>query len=94
MPRRYTTSKNLDRILAKLQKKDKQLYGNLLNKMNEILNNPDVEHYKNLKHDMKDFKRVQIGHFVLVFRYDKSDDFIYFEDFDHVKNEIFEHCQK
>ena len=82
MPRRYTTSKNFDRILARLQKKDKQLYENLFHKMNEILNNSDVEHYKNLRHDMKEFKRVQIGHFVLVFRYDQFNDFIYFEDFD------------
>ena len=86
MPRKYTTSKNFDRILVRLQKKDKQLYENLANKMNEILNTPDVEHYKNLRHDWKVLKRVQIGHFVLVFRYDKFVDFIYFEDFDHHDN--------
>ena len=83
MPRSYKTSKNFDRILAKLQKKDKQLYENLLNKMNEVLNSSDVEHYKNLRHDMRDCKRVHIGHFVLVFKYHKLNDFIFFEDFDH-----------
>ena len=82
MPRAYKTSKEFDRILDKLQKKDKQLYENLLNKMNEILNNSEIEHYKNLRHDMKEYKRVQIGHFVLVFKYDKSNDFIFFGDFD------------
>lgn len=86
MPRRYKTSKNFDRVLAKLQKKDKQLYENLLNKMNEVLNSLDVEHYKNLRHDMKDCKRVHIGHFVLVFKYDKLNDFIFFDDFDHHDN--------
>lgn len=32
---------------------------------------------------MKDSKRVQIGHFVLVFQYDISIDTINFDDFDH-----------
>jgi YafQ family addiction module toxin component len=83
MPRQFKKSKNFDRILDKLYKKDRQLYENLLNKMDEILNISDVEHYKNLRHDLKEYKRVQIGHFVLVFKYDKTNDFIYFDDFDH-----------
>ena len=82
MPRLFKKSKNFDRILDKLYKKDRQLYENLLNKMDEILNIPDVEHYKNLRHDLKEYKRVQIGHFVLVFKYDKTNDLIYFDDFD------------
>ena len=83
MPRQYKTSKNFDRVLVKLEKKDKQLYENLFNKMNEVLSSPDIEHYKNLRYDMKEFKRVQVGHFVLVFKYDKQNDMIYFADFDH-----------
>ena len=83
MPRHYKTSKNFDRILAKLEKKNKQLYENLFNKMNEVLSSPDIEHYKNLRYDMKEFKRVQVGHFVIVFKYDKQNDMIYFADFDH-----------
>ena len=76
MPRSYKTSKNFDRIIIKLQKRDKKLYENLINKMNEVLDILDVEHYKNLKYDMKDCKRVHVGHFVLVFKYDKSKNFI------------------
>ena len=83
MPRQYKTSKEFDRILAKLEKKDKQLYENLFNKMNEVLNSPDIEHYKNLRYDMKEFKRVHIGHFVLVFKFDKISNLILFSDFDH-----------
>ena len=83
MPRPYKTSKELDRILKKLQKKNKQLYENLFNKMNEVLNNPDIEHYKNLKHNLKEYKRVHIGSFVLLFKYDNQNDFVYFTDFDH-----------
>ncbi len=83
MPRGYKTSKEFDRILAKLQKKDRQLYENLLNKMNEVLNSADIEHYKNLRYDMKEFKRVHVGHFVLVFKFDKINNLILFSDFDH-----------
>ena len=64
MPHNYRTSKNLDRILDKLFKKDKSSYEQVMNKIDEIINSYDVEHYKNLRHDLKDFKRVQVGHFV------------------------------
>ena len=83
MPREYKTSKEFDRILAKLQKKDKQLYENLLNKMSEILNSANIEHYKNLRYDMKEFKRAHVGHFVLVFKFIKTSNIVFFSDFDH-----------
>ncbi len=86
MPRPYRTSKEFDRILTKLQKKDKQLYENLLNKMEEIRNSADVEHYKNLRYDLKEFKRVQVGHFVLVFKFEKMNNLILFSDFNHHDN--------
>lgn len=86
MPHLYKTSKSFDRILSKLQKKNKQLYESLLKKMDEIINIVDVEHYKNLRYDMKDSKRAHIGHFVLVFKYDKTNDIIFFTDFDHYDN--------
>ena len=86
MPREYKTSKELDRILAKLQKKDKKLYENLLNKINEVLSSPDIEHYKNLRYNMKEFKRAHIGHFVLVFKFDKMNNILFFSDFDHHDN--------
>lgn len=80
------TSKHFDRILKKLLKRNKQLYGQVLNKIIEIVNSDDVEHYKNLKHGMKDRKRVHLGHFVLIFRFDKTNNVIIFEDFDHHDN--------
>ncbi len=86
MSRQYKTSKNFDRILLKLESKDKQLYENLLNKMKEVLNNPNIEHYKNLKYALKEFKRVHVGSFVLVFRYEKSSDIVFFADFEHHDN--------
>lgn len=86
MPREYKTTKELDRILIKLQKKDKQLYENLLNKMNEIINSENIEHYKNLRYNLSDHKRVHVGGFVLVFKFDKLNNLILFSDFDHHDN--------
>ena len=86
MPRKSKTSRNLDRILAKLEKKDKKLYENLLNKIKEVLFSSDIEHYKNLKYNLKKFKRVQIGSSVLIFRHYKEEDFVYLIDFNHHDN--------
>ena len=83
MPRKYKTSKNFDRVISKLFKKDKQLYENLFNKINELLISPNIEHYKNLRYDMKEYKEVHVGSFVLVFKYDKFNNIISFSDFDH-----------
>ena len=79
----YEISEKLQKIMLKLSKKDKSLYEQLKNKINEIMNSNNVEHYKNLKNRLKEFKRVHVGHFVLVFRYDKKEDLIIFDDFDH-----------
>jgi len=79
-------SEDLHKILVRLSKKDKSLHEQVIKKINEILNSSDIEHYKNLKYAMKDCKRVHIGHFVLIFRYDKNRDAVLFDDFDHHDN--------
>ena len=79
----YEVMPNLQRILNKLFKKDKSRYEQVMNKIEEIINSSDVEHYKNLRYDLSDKKRVQIGHFVLVFSFIKSENKIKFLDFDH-----------
>jgi len=76
----------LNKKLLKLYKKDKIRYEAVLKKINEVVNSNNVEHYKNLRHDMKDSKRVQLGHFVLIFNYDETNNFISFEDYDHHDN--------
>ncbi len=78
-----TISENLQRVMRKLSSKDKTLYEQLIKKIEEIKKCYDIEHYKNLRYDFKDLKRVHLGHFVLVFQYDKSTDTINFDDFDH-----------
>ena len=69
-----------------MSKKDKQMHARIIDKIKEIVNSSDVEHYKNLRYNMKDSKRVHIGHFVLIFQYDKSKNEINFDDFDHHDN--------
>jgi len=76
-------SEHLQEVMRKLSRKDKSLYEQLIKKIDEIKRSYDVEHYKNLRYNMKDSKRAHIGHFVLVFRYDKPKDTINFDDFDH-----------
>ncbi|MBS3075889.1 addiction module toxin RelE [Candidatus Pacearchaeota archaeon] len=82
----FKLSKELERVLDKLIKKDKQLYEQVLKKIDEVVNSSDIEHYKNLKYDFKDRKRVHVGHFVLTFVFNKQDNLILFQDFDHHDN--------
>ena len=77
-------SDKLIKILGKLFKKDKVRYEANLNKMEEVINSPDLNHYKNLSYDMKQFKRVHIdNHFVLIFKVDENNKLIRFEDLQH-----------
>ena len=79
----FRIEKRLEKVLNKLSKKNTELYNQIKSKINEIINSENVEHYKNLRHDLKDYKRVHAGHFVLVFKFDKGKNLISFEDFDH-----------
>tara|TARA_Y100000296_G_scaffold71880_1_gene87750 strand:+ start:388 stop:657 length:270 start_codon:yes stop_codon:yes gene_type:complete len=81
--RDFEIKPELDRILKKLFKKDKNLHDRILKKIDEIINCYNVESYKNLRYNMKESKRVHIGHFVLIFSYNKNLDFISFEYFEH-----------
>jgi len=83
---RFEIESRLHQILKKLFKKDKKTYEIIYRKINEIINSPDIEHYKNLKHPLNNFKRVHIGHFVLLFRYIKKENKVQFIDFDHHDN--------
>ena len=82
----FHVSENLQKILKKLSKKDKDLYNQVLKKIDEIIHSENVKHYKNLRHNMKDTKRVHIGPFVLVFQYKKVEKLVIFDDLDHHDN--------
>ena len=63
----------LEKILFKLEKKNSNLYNQIRKKISEVINSEGVEHYKNLRHDLKNFKRVHIdSHFVLIFKVDEN----------------------
>ena len=79
----YENKPLFKKILKKLFKKDKITYERVMKKIHEIVNFENVKHYKNLRHDLKEFKRIQIGEKVLVFKYDKKNKLISFEDSDH-----------
>ena len=76
-------SEHIQEILVKLSRKDKALHEQVLNKISEIVNSLDVEHYKNLQYNMKDSKRVHVGHFVLIFQFSEKNNLILFDDFAH-----------
>ena len=82
----YEVKPSLQRILDKLSRKNGKLYKQVVKKIEEIINSESVEHYKNLRHDLKEFRRVHLGHFVLIFKFDKNKNLISFEDFDHHDN--------
>lgn len=84
--KKFEIKPELYKKLVKLSKKDKKSYESVMRKIDEVVNSSNVEHYKNLRYNMKDSKRVHMGHFVLVFSYDPSKDFISFEDYDHHDN--------
>ena len=81
--REFEIKPGLKKKLVKLSKKDKNRFEAVMKKIDEVISSGDVEHYKNLRQDMKDSKRIHLGHFVLVFSYDKTNDFVSFEDYDH-----------
>ncbi|HLC63431.1 MAG TPA: addiction module toxin RelE [Candidatus Nanoarchaeia archaeon] len=74
---------HLKEILQKLSKKNKALYEQVMKKIEEVISSSDIEHYKNLSYSMKELKRVHVGHFVLVFRFMKEENKLYFDDLDH-----------
>ncbi len=82
----FDISDELKIIIMKLTKKDKKKVEIINKKIKEIINcdKVSINHYKNLKYDLKEFKRVHIDkNFVLTFKVDLSNNFILFVDFDH-----------
>ena len=79
----YKIQPTLQKIMLKLYKKDNQTRERIIKKINEISNSGDIEHYKNLKYPLQHLKRVQIGEKVLVFRFNKTNQLISFENFKH-----------
>ena len=66
-------TEHLKKILRKIKKKYPETFKAINNKIREVVNSEDIEHYKPLTHSMKNMKRVHISKsFVLVFEYTRG----------------------
>lgn len=75
--------------IRKLYQKDKKKVEILNKKMKEIVNcnHQSIQRYKNLRYNLKSYKRVHIDkNFVLTFKVNLEQDFILFVHLDHHDN--------
>ncbi|MBI4116298.1 addiction module toxin RelE [Candidatus Pacearchaeota archaeon] len=82
----FNITDELKLIIEKLAKKDRKRTEIIDKKIRQIINSDSasIHHYKNLRHDLKEFKAVHIdSSFVLIFKVDLKRNFILFVDFDH-----------
>ena len=82
----FNLTDELKSIIEKLAKKDRRRAEIINKKIKQIINSDSVsiQHYKNLRHDLKEFKAVHIdSSFVLVFKVNIPNNFVLFVDFDH-----------
>lgn len=85
----YDLSDELKQQLKLLFKKNKSLYSIIFKKIEQIImqDNETINHYKNLRSDLSDCKRVHIDKsFVLLFKVYLDKNFILFYKFDHHDN--------
>ena len=64
----------IDDLLEKLKKKDPVLFRALQKKIIQIaeLDGATLQHFKNLRGDLKDYKRVHVDSFVLLFKVEEE----------------------
>ncbi|MGV8169524.1 MAG: type II toxin-antitoxin system RelE family toxin [Candidatus Nanoarchaeia archaeon] len=80
----FLIEEKLGKKLNKLYNKDISTYLALMKKIEEIISTESLEHYKNLKYPLQEYKRVHIRKsFVLVFKFDSSKNKVLFFDFEH-----------
>jgi len=85
----FDLSDELKLKIRRLLKKDKKKVEIINKKIKEIINNDkySINRYKNLKYNLKQFKRVHIDkHFILTFKVNIEKNFILFVDFEHHDN--------
>ena len=52
---KFSIEHKLEKKLVKILKKDKVLYNFIMSKIEETLDNKEVDHYKNLRKPLQDF---------------------------------------
>jgi len=77
----FSVEEGLRKTLDRLYKRDRQTYERVMSKIDEIVSCEDVDHYKNLRKPLQEFKRVHVGVWILLFRY--SDDKLIFVKLEH-----------
>lgn len=85
----FDLSDNLREVLGKLAKKDSHRAELVYKKIRQIIESSEdgIEHYKNLRYGLSDYKRVHIDKsFVLIFKVLKKEKHIIFVRFDHHDN--------
>jgi mRNA-degrading endonuclease RelE of RelBE toxin-antitoxin system len=78
--RDFDFSKTFSKKISKL--KGKEVFV-LLQKIIEILLTKDFSHYKNLRYDLKKYKRVHVNKSYVIIFYDDKTKKVYFIDYDH-----------
>lgn len=79
MRRKYRNSILFRKKLNKL--KGQELF-NVMTKIDEVLECDDINHYKNLKYAMKNYKRVHVNDSYVVLFFGDND-MVYFVDYEH-----------
>ena len=76
-------SEELEKSLIKISRKNPSLFQAVQKKINQIavLEESEIDHFKNLRGELSDHKRVHVGSFVLFFRIES--DVIVFDRFEH-----------
>ncbi|MFH1587943.1 MAG: addiction module toxin RelE [Candidatus Diapherotrites archaeon] len=76
----------LEPVFKKLKKRDFALFNALQKKINQIaeLDRDSINHFKNLRKPLNDYKRVHVGSFVLMFKVEGE--VIIFDRFEHHDN--------
>jgi len=82
---KYEIHPDLDKILARLAKRDKVQYEAIMKKVAEVISSENLTHYKNLRSPLQEYKRVHVhSSFVLLFLI--KNDTICFRYYDHHDN--------
>ena len=87
--REYKTSTLFEKNTKKLKGQE---LDNFLNKIDNILDIKDLDFYKNLKHDLKKYKRVHVNNSYVILFYGE-DNIVYFVDY-LTHNKAYKHNKK
>ena len=72
-------SKKFQKSISKIKGKELEI---IFKKINEILNCSDINHYKNLKNKLKQYKRVHLNKSFVMLFFEKKNT-IYFDSYEH-----------